>query len=132
MISKTTRLIVWISAAWSLLALSLVGLFYFEVLDILQGNIEPPSFGGLIALGGGYFIVVLFILLLHVLAIRVTRRSTTHPKRKSQGLVSITGVMFLIVFLTGFSIGLFLLPSAILLLIASILSITNTPSHPQE
>jgi len=123
---KTTRLIVLISMAWSLLALSCVGLSYFGVLDVLWGRMAPPSFEGLIALGGGYFIVTVVILLLHILAIRATHQGTAHPKRNSKVLVSTAGAMFLIAFLTGFSIGLFVLPSAILLLIASIISITNT------
>lgn len=125
MISKTTRLAVWISLAWSLLVLSFVGLHYFGVLDVLRGERAPAFLDGLIALGG-YFIVAPLILFLHILAIRATHQRTAHPKRNSKVLVSTAGAMFLIAFLTGFSIGLYLLPSAILLLIASIISITNT------
>ena len=129
MISKTARLTVWISTGWSLLALSIVGLDYFGVLDMLRGKTAPPSLAGLIALGGGYFIAALVILLLHILAIRATHQGTAHPKRNLRVLVFTAGAMFLIVFLTGFTIGLYLLPSAILLLIASLLSIANTQAQ---
>jgi hypothetical protein len=99
---------------WSLLALGIVG-FPFWSGSSSSGAVN-------LAFGTGYLVIVLVVLVLHIVALKAVSSysPSTHVSRK---LALIMGSMFLIAFLTGFTIGLYILPSAILLLAATILSI---------
>lgn len=108
------RLIVWLSMTWSLISLIIVGFPYWG------GDAPSPPIAWKLADSAGYFAVILVVLLLHIMALRVISSSTT-SKQATRILVSATGGVFLIAFLTGFTVGLYILPSGILLLIASLL-----------
>jgi len=82
------------------------------VQDATAGRDMPPL-PIVLAEGGGYFAVAAIIAALHVIVLRSGRYG-------ARALAAAMAVMFGISFLTGFTIGLFLLPSAFVLLVATI------------
>lgn len=118
-----SRLLAMASAGWSLLAFSVVYFKFLGVLNWPRNDISPPSFDEVIRnipLGGGYYGVALFLILMHGIALRATRLNPNPI-----ALMLVTGVMGVGVFLTRFTIGVYLLLSTALLLVATILSILS-------
>ncbi len=115
-LSGFVRSIVVVSGLWGLLVPIAAYLASTGILSLLQGTSNGPTIPdltGLLVQGGGYFAVALITVTIHALALHFGRFN-------SKALVLAMAAMFVISFLTGFTIGLFLLPSAFLLLMASI------------
>ncbi len=124
--SKFVGLLVIGSGCWSLLVIVISGLYVSGVLDWLLGQVDRsslPPFEFLIASSGGPLVLALVVVLIHTLVLFVAHSS-------ARGLLLATGGMFLISFLTGFTVGLYLLPSVVVLLLAAIVAISSPRSTP--
>lgn len=110
------RLIVWASMAWSFVALAVVGFPLWS--GASQSSRSPSNF----IFGAGYIVTFLVIMLLHIVALRAASKSPA-GRWASLTLMICSGSIFLVALITGFTVGLYVIPSAILLLIASLLSV---------
>ena len=113
---KVTRIFAVISFIWVFLLFGCLATTYLGI-----GNPEPFSIR--FAEGGGVIIIGAVVLMLHILLILAVYKKFSTQISKIVLLVSSFG-MGIMTILTGFSIGTLLLPSAILIILTSILFLT--------
>ncbi len=114
---KIARLAIVASSVWNAL------LFCFLILGFF-GSEEKAPLGVQLARGQGILLIGAFILVMHIIAIRYSWQEPL-PMLSKITVVLVFGGMLTLAFLTGFTIGLLVLPSPALLLLASILLLTD-------
>ena len=113
------RILVFVSAGWTCVFLLSVYVGYLGVRGWFTGSEPVPSLGGLlglVAVGGGYWAIGLLSGLFHWIALRAVGSQSSpsaHPRRRL--LLAAVGMMALSA-VSVFTLGLFLLPSTVLLL----------------
>jgi len=114
---KIARLAIAASSVWNAL------LFCFLILGFF-GSEEKVPLGVQLARGQGILLIGTLILAMHIIAIRYSGQEPPSMLSKIT-VVLVFGGMLTLAFLTGFTIGLLVLPSPVLLLLASILLLTD-------
>ncbi|OIN90176.1 MAG: hypothetical protein AUJ21_08610 [Anaerolineae bacterium CG1_02_58_13] len=114
---KIARLAVVASLIWNVLLFFSLTLSFF-------GSEEKAPLGVQLAQSQGILVIGALTLAIHIIAIKYLRQEPVSTFSKIIVVLN-CGWMLTLAFLTGFTIGLLVLPSPVLLLLASILLLTD-------
>lgn len=115
---KIVRLAVVASLIWN-------ALLFFSLTVNFLGSEEKAPLGVRFTQSQGILVIGTLTLAIHIVAIKYLRHQPLSTLSKTMVVLS-CGWMLMLAFLTGFTIGLLVLPSPVLLLLANIILFTDS------